>query len=85
MRVLSETGRLFVTSWIVALLAIACGVLVLGCAPRLQETQIRRADSLGDVDAIADEQAPEGWHVVDVEAMDGGSFVVVLARDGGAQ
>ena len=85
MRMLSDTGRLFVSSWIVALLAIACGVLVLGCAPRLQETQIRRADSLGAVDAIADEQAPDGWHVVDVEAMDGGSFVVVLARDGGAQ
>jgi hypothetical protein len=59
-------------------------LLVSGCVGHLRpvETQVRRVDSLGSVDAVADELGVDGWHVVDVEPMQGGaSFVVVLQRE----
>lgn len=62
------------------LLLLALG----GCVPRPVDTQVRRVDSLGGVDAIADELGADGWVVVDVEALDGGaSWVLVLQREGG--
>lgn len=84
-RVLSDSGRLFVSSWILVAIVLGLAWLVLGCGPRLQETQVRRAESLGDVDAIADATAADGWRVVDVEPIDGGAFVLVLSRDGGVK
>lgn len=80
MRALTDFAKALLASWLLVAAIAAMGWMLLGCAARMQETQVRRADSLGDVDAIADEQSLEGWRVVDVEALDGGAFAVVLVR-----
>lgn len=61
-------------------------LLAVGCVVRPVDTQVRRVDSLGGVDAVGDELGADGWVIVDVEALDGGrSYVVVLQRDAGVQ
>jgi hypothetical protein len=76
-------------SWAVVLVtsamflaALAAVVLAAGCMPRPMDTQVRRVDSLGGVDAVGDELGAEGWRIVDVAALDGGaSYVIVLQRE----
>lgn len=58
-------------------------LLACGCLPRPVDTQVRRVDSLGGVDQVGDELGVDGWLIVDVEAVDGGRwYVVVLQREG---
>lgn len=81
MRALSDFGKAFVASWVAVLLVGALAWLLIGCASTAAvETTVRRADSLADVDRIGDELGARGWHVVEVELVDGGWHYVVVAE-----
>lgn len=82
MRALTDFGKAFVVTWGVLLGVAALAMMVLGCAVASVQTNVRRADSLADVDRIGDEAGREGWRIVDVVALQGGwSYVVVMQRE----
>ena len=81
MRALSDFAKAWLLSWAVVLLFVGMAWLLLGCASTAAvETTVRRADSLVDVDRIGDELGARGWHVVEVELVDGGWHYVVVAE-----
>lgn len=81
MRVLTNFALAWLLSWAVVAVLVVMVMWLLGCASTAAvETTVRRADSLADVDRIGDELGARGWHVVEVELVDGGWHYVVVAE-----
>lgn len=82
MRSLTDFAKALALCWAVVVILACLASLLLGCASTTAvETTVRRADSLADVDRIGDELGARGWHVVEVELVDGGwHYVVVVER-----
>lgn len=78
---MTDFAKAFLACWAAVALVVLLGILLLGCASTSVATQVRRVDTIVEVDRLGDDLGRDGWHVVAVTHDHTGSrWVVVLER-----
>lgn len=85
-----ERGVLaFALACVLALAMLVAAFVLGGCASATRpsvETSVRRVDSMGEIDRVADKLGVDGWRIVTIATPDRGwTWVVVFERAGGAR